>query len=105
MGNQSNGMIKTNNGGNNGENGGNKKESIRERAQKRWDAFRLSKGGRWAIRGGKAVLTGLGLYGAYRYGQKSVKPTVVYIEHGVNEETKEEEPETEQTPDQEAIDA
>ena len=106
MSNQNNG-IKVANGGNNGTNGTAVpvKEPMKVRIQKRWDAFRLSKGGRWAIRGGKTVLAGLGLYGAYKAGQHSVKPVTVYIEHGVNEETKEEEPETAEQPDQEAINA
>ena len=82
---------------------GTKKESLRTRAAKRWDTFRLSTGGRWAIRGGKALLAGLGLFGAYKAGQKSVKPTVIYVEHGVEEVT-EEEPEVKEEPDQEAVD-
>ena len=56
--------------------------------------MRSTKGGRAVIKITKGTAIGLGLYGTYKLGQKSVKPTTVYIESGVEES--EEEPETEE---------
>lgn len=56
------------------------------------DNIKASKTGRVFIRIAKGVTIGAGAYGAYRLGQKSVKPTTVYISEGV-EEDNEEEPE------------
>ena len=58
-----------------------------------------TKGGRIVVRGIKAVGVGAGLYGAYKMGAKSVKPTTVYIKSGVQEE--EPEPPVEETPETE----
>jgi hypothetical protein len=41
--------------------------------------FSTSKGGRWAIRGAKVALIGLGLKTAYDKGKASVKPTTIYV--------------------------
>ena len=54
-----------------------------------WDRFSTSTGGRWAIRGGKLLLVGLGVYKAYDYGKKSVKPTIV-LATPIEEKTEEE---------------
>ena len=51
-----------------------------------------SKTGRVFIRIGKGIAITLGLYGSYKLGQKSMKPTTVYISEGVQEE----EPEAEE---------
>ena len=45
-----------------------------------------TKGGRIVAKAVKGIAVGGGLYGAYRLGQKSVKPTQVVIESGVQEE-------------------
>lgn len=47
--------------------------------QKGYTRFRTSTGGRWAIRGGKAILIGLSLYESYKYGKNSAKPVAVYV--------------------------
>lgn len=57
-----------------------------------------TRGGRAMIKVGKFAVAGLGLYEAYRFGQKSVKPTTVYITEGVAEsESAEEETPVEET--------
>lgn len=59
-----------------------------------------TRGGRAVIKIGKATAIGLGLYGTYKMGQKSVKPTTIYIENGVTEEEQpvnEEEPAVKET--------
>lgn len=45
-----------------------------------WNTFRTSKGGRWAIRGTKLILIGLGMKTAYDAGKKSVKPEMILVE-------------------------
>ena len=50
-----------------------------DKAQRGWDKFRTSTGGRWAIRGTKLILIGLGLKTAYDAGKKSVKPELVLV--------------------------
>lgn len=72
----------TNGGNNNGNNGGQPektKENALAKIQRGWHRFSTSKGGRWALRVGKAGLVGLGLKTAYDYGKKSVKPMMVYV--------------------------
>lgn len=56
-----------------------------------------TKTGRIVVRGLKVVGAGAGLYGAYKMGAKSVKPTTVAIESGVQEE--EPEPPVEENPE------
>ena len=74
-----------------------------DKAQRGWDKFRTSKGGRWAIRGTKLVLIGLGLKTAYDAGKKSVKPEMILVEP-VTEEPEQpaetEEPAEEETKDE-----
>lgn len=59
-----------NNNGTNASNQGTTKAPLKDRLQKRWDTFRATKGGRWAIRGAKAaaILTALGV--TYKAGQR-----------------------------------
>lgn len=85
--------------GQNGNNPGNgqPKEGLIQKVQRGWNTFSTTKGGRWAIRGAKGLLIGLGLYKAYDAGKKSVKPTLVYVrdETTATEETTETETEPE----------
>lgn len=87
---------KTNNNGTN--NTGKQAEAkapLKERLVKRWEVFRATKGGRWAIRGAKtvALLTALGVTGkkCYDAGVKSVKlpEPEQHIEEPVEETTPE----------------
>lgn len=69
------------NGGNEGGNAAEKTgiQKALDKVQRGWMRFSTSKGGRWAIRGTKAILIGIGLKTAYDAGVKSVKPTVVMV--------------------------
>lgn len=84
--------------GDNGTNKGTEKTGLQkalDHVYNGWNKFSTSKGGRWAIRGTKAVLIGLGLKTAYDAGRKSVKPEMVLVapvEEEPMEETTEEEP-------------
>ena len=94
-----------NNNGNNGNNGAaqnpqnngekpqQEKTTFVGRIIKLKDKVMASKVGRIAVRGLKLVGVGGIAYASYRAGAKSVKPTTVYIQAGVDEE--EETPETE----------
>ena len=67
-----------------------------DHVQRGWTRFSTSKGGRWAIRGTKALIIGLGIKTAYDAGKKSVKPEVIMVtpvEQEPAEETKPEEEE------------
>lgn len=72
--------------------------SMRKKISARWAKFKATKGGKWAVRGGKLVLGGLALGGAYEAGRRSVKPTVVTVEP-IDKETAPE-PEKEETTEQ-----
>ena len=74
-----NNVIEANTDNGQTENGGNVREKALAKIQRRWFRFSTSKGGRWAIRIGKAGLIGLGLKAAYDYGKKSAEPTVVTV--------------------------
>lgn len=76
-------------------------QPVKMTLRKRWDVFRATKGGRWAIRGGKAVAILASLGFAYEKGKKSVKPEIIYVQpeqpetpaiEEPTEENKEEEP-------------
>lgn len=65
------------------------KQTMWERAKRRYHVFKATKGGRWTIRGAKAVSI-LGLLGftadkAYKAGKKSVVPTIVYVQPDAEE--------------------
>ena len=75
------------------------KQSLKDRILKGYHKFRSTKMGKWTVRGLKGIgLAGFG-YGSYKLGQKSVKPTVVTIEHG----TEEDDPVEEETPTEEPV--
>lgn len=91
-----NNQGKTNNNGINTGKQAETKAPLKDRLQKRWDTFRATKGGKWAIRGAKAaaILTALGVTAkkSYNAGVKSVKiPEPEHIEEPVAEETHTEE--------------
>lgn len=100
-------MSEFNNGGNQGNNGGNggnpaEKTGIQkalDKVQHGWMKFSTSKGGRWAIRGTKCILIGLGLKTAYDAGKKSVKPEMVLV----TPVTEEEEPTQTEEPTEEPV--
>lgn len=97
------------NNGNNGEitkvekteNGENKVNWF-DKARNGWIRFKTGKVTRWAYRGAKAGLCGLGLFTAYNAGKKSVKPTTVYVD--INSGATVEEPEPEQNENEETAD-
>lgn len=77
-----------------------KKKPLKERIVCAYHSFRAKPIGKWTVRVAKgAGLLGVGI-GGFEIGRKSVKPTVVYIEH--NEEETEEAPATE-TPAEEPV--
>lgn len=71
-------------------------------AKKAYDTVNTNKFGHAAIKVVKGAAIGLGLYGAYKKGQKSVKPVTVYISEGTteDEELQAEEPAVEETNDE-----
>lgn len=76
--------------------------SVSDRCQKTVIRIRSSKTGRIVIRCTKAAAIGLGLYGAYRFGQKSTRKPEITITAGEGEVIiKEEEPITEEEPTEE----
>ena len=86
-----------------------KKKSIVTRlingARNAYDKVMKTKVGRIAVRTVEGAAAGLCLYGAYKKGQKSVKPTTIYISNGVEEtedeeELQAEEPAVEETNDE-----
>lgn len=93
---ENNGIVMNGQNGNNPGSNGQQKEGLIQKVQRGWNTFSTTKGGRWAIRGAKGLLIGLGLYKAYDAGKKSVKPTLVYVrdETTATEETTEPETET-----------
>lgn len=70
---------KENKGTNNGTTEKTGVQKAMDRVQRGWTKFSTSTGGRWAIRGTKALLIGLGLKTAYEAGQRSVKPEVIMV--------------------------
>lgn len=82
--------------GNNVNNGTEKTglQKAMDHVQRGWTRFSTSKGGRWAIRGTKALIIGLGIKTAYDYGRKSVKPEMVLVTP-VEQEPEETKPEEE----------
>lgn len=78
------------------------KVSLKDRIAQGYHKFRATKVGKWTVRVVKGGAVVGGLYTSFRAGQKSVKPTVVTIEHNAEEpveeeETPAEEPAEEQT--------
>ena len=78
------------------------KTSLKDKVVQKYHKFRSTKVGKWAVRIAKGGAVVGGLYTSYRAGQKSVKPTVVTIEHDAEpeeavEEVPAEEPAEEQT--------
>ena len=72
-------------------------------ARKAYDAVNTNKFGHAAIKVVKGATVVLGLYGAYKKGQKSVKPVTVYISEGTTEDEEQlqaEEPAVEETNDE-----
>lgn len=64
---------------------------------------RSTRGGRAVIRISKGAAAALGLYGAYRLGQKSIKPTTVYIAEGIEEPAEEAEASVEPDNNEESV--
>lgn len=62
-------------------------------AFKKWQAFKTSKVGRWGLRLVKGTVLAAGGYFCYREGQKSIKPTTVYVQENKTVEPAEQEPE------------
>lgn len=89
-----NGLMNGQNGNNPGSNG-QQKEGLIQKVQRGWNTFSTTKGGRWAIRGAKGLMIGLGLYKAYDAGKRSVKPTLVYVRDETTATEESTEPETE----------
>lgn len=54
--------------------------------------IKSTKGGRACLRIAEGTAIGLGLYGSYKAGQRSVKPITVYVDSGATEATEAEEP-------------
>ena len=62
-------------------------------AFRKWQNFKTSKFGRWSLRLVKATALATGGYFCYREGQKSIKPTTVYVTENKTVEPAEHEPE------------
>lgn len=69
-------------------------------AFRKWQEFKTSKFGRWTLRLTKAAALATGGYFCYREGQKSIKPTTVYIQENKVEQPAEQEPEKTETEEQ-----
>lgn len=87
-------MANSNTQGTNGNNGltttsAEKEKNAFQRAGdatfRKWQQFKTSKLGRWTLRLTKAAALAAGGYACYKEGQKSVKPTTIYIQEGTGE--------------------
>lgn len=69
-------------------------------AFKKWQAFKTSKVGRWGLRLVKVTALAAGGWACYREGQKSIKPTTVYVQENKTVEPTEQELEKTETEEQ-----